>query len=104
MKNTFPIMHVLMSSKDRYLYVNLFRKIKLMLIDLKVKIDFKNISFMSDFEKDLRKALNDVFSDTPIYGCYFYFVKNLWDKAKKFGLFKNALKKYIYNYIYNENV
>ena len=37
MKNTFPIMHVLMSSKDYYLYVNLFRKIKLMLIDLKEK-------------------------------------------------------------------
>ena len=35
-----------------------------MLTDLIVKIDFKNISLMSDFEKGLRKALNDVFSDT----------------------------------------
>ena len=28
MKNTFPIMYVLMSSKDYYLYLNLFRKNK----------------------------------------------------------------------------
>ena len=100
MKNTFPIMHVLMSSKDYNLYANLFRKIKLILIDLKVKIDFKNISFMSDFEKGLRKALNDVFSDTPIYGCYFHFVKNIWDKSKKFGLFKKASKKNTYIIIF----
>ena len=57
MKNTFPIMYVLMSSKDYYLYLNLFRKIKQLLEDLKMKIDFKNISFMTDFENGLRKAL-----------------------------------------------
>ena len=57
MKNTFPIMYVLMSSKDYHVYLNLFRKIKQLLEDMKMKIDFKNISFMTDFENRLRKAL-----------------------------------------------
>jgi hypothetical protein len=85
-----------MSSKDYYLYLNLCRKIKQLLGDLKVKIDFKNISFMTDFENGLMKAFKNVFNDAPIYGCYFHFIINLYDKAKKYGLFKKALKKYTY--------
>ena len=90
-----------MSSKDYYLYLNLLRKIKQILEDLKVKIDFKKISFMTDFENGLRKALKNVFNDAPIYGCYFHFIKNLWYKAKKYGLFKKALKKCKYIIIFS---
>ena len=57
---------------------------------MNIKVDLKEVSFMSDFEYGIRKALNEVFKD---YGCYFHFVKNLWAKAKKIGLFKKELKQ-----------
>ena len=83
----------------------MFIKIKQLFIDFKIDVDFKKISIMTDFEKGVRKALKEVFDGTPLYGCYFHFIKNLWEKAKQFGLFKRDLrKKYFYNHIFNENV
>ena len=43
--------------------------------------------------KEIRKALKEVFDGTPLYGCYFHFIKNLWEKAKQLGLFKRDLRK-----------
>ena len=86
-------MHVLMSHKRYYLYKNLFIKIKQLLIDFKIEVDFKKISIMTDFERGIRKALKEVFDGKPLYDCYFHFIKNLWEKAKQFGLFKRDLRK-----------
>ena len=72
-----------MSSKEYYLYLNIFIKIKQLLSGFKVNIDYKNISFMTDFESGLRKSIKEVFIGTPVYGYYFHFVKNLWIKQKK---------------------
>ena len=77
-----------MSSKSYYLYYNLFLKIKQLSKDLNIKIKYENIHFMTDFEYGLRKALRDVFKDSEIYGCFFHYVKNIWEKAKKNGLLK----------------
>ena len=43
---------------------------------------------MTDFEYGLRKALKEVFKGSEIYGCFFHYVKNIWEKAKKNGLLK----------------
>lgn len=69
MKSRFPVMNVLISSKEYYLYLNIFTKIKQLLSDFKVEICYKNISFMTDFEAGLRKSLKELFVGTPIYGC-----------------------------------
>lgn len=47
---------------------------------------------MYDFELNLRKTIKNCFLDCNLKGCYFHYIKNLWAKAKKFGLFR---KKYI---------
>ena len=47
-------MHVLMSHKSYYLYKNLFIKIKQLLIDFKIEVDFKKISILTDFERDTK--------------------------------------------------
>ena len=54
-------MHVLMSHKSYCSYKNLFIKIKQLLIDFKIEVDFKKISIMKDFERRIRKALKEVF-------------------------------------------
>ena len=71
----------------------MFIKIRQLLIDFKFEVDFKKISIMKDFERRIRKALKEVFDWTPLYDCYFHFIKNLWEKAKQFGLFKRDLRK-----------
>ena len=40
----------------------------------------------------IRKALNEVFWRTPLYGCYFHFIKNFLENAKKLGIFKKDLR------------
>jgi len=41
---------------------------------------------MCDFEKGLRNALNMVFPEAEIIGCFFHYTKALWKKAAKLGL------------------
>ena len=81
-----------MTSKNYYLYYNVILKIKQLIKDLKININFNEISFMADFELDLRKALKIIFYESKIYGCFFHFKKNIYsEKAKKIGLFKKKL-------------
>ena len=75
-------MHVLMTDKSYYLYKNLFIKIKQLLTDFKINLDFKKISIMSDFQSGIRKALNEVFNGTSRYGCYFHFIK-IFERMQK---------------------
>ena len=89
----FPVMYILMTSKSTFLYSNLFLKIEQLLNYFKIKLDYNIVSFMTDFEKGLRKSLKKVFVGAKIYGCYFHFIKNLWEKAKRCGLFSKILKK-----------
>ena len=72
-----------MSSKSYYLYYNIFLKIKKLSEDLNIDIKLENISFITDFESGLRKALNEVFKENGIYGCFFHYVKNILGKSKK---------------------
>ena len=48
---------------------------------------------MLDFEPSLQNAVRKVFEGIKISGCYFHYVKILWQKAKKYGLFtKNGIR------------
>ena len=80
-----------MTSKSTFLYSNLFLKIEQLLNYFKIKFYYNIVSFMTDFEKGLRKSLKKVFVGAKIYGCYFHFIKNLWEKAKRCGLFSKIL-------------
>jgi transposase-like protein len=39
--------------------------------------------FMMDFEKASRKAFKKVFPEAHLLGCYFHYIKALWNKEKK---------------------
>ena len=41
---------------------------------------------MADFEDKLREAIKKNFPDSEILGCYFHFIKNLYNKLKLLGL------------------
>ena len=41
---------------------------------------------MLDFEKSLQNAIHKNFEGVKFSGCYFHYVKILWEKAKSFGL------------------
>ena len=49
---------------------------------------------MIDFEKSLQNAVKNNFPNAIINGCYFHYVKLLWEKAKKLGLCKKNDIKY----------
>ena len=45
-------------------------------------------SSMSDWESAPRNALNIVYPNTLILGCWFHFTQRIWSKVQKFGLVK----------------
>ena len=79
-----------MSHKSYILYFVIFNYIKTLLASYNIQVDFDDISFMLDFEKSSRKTLLDVFPKSRLMGCYFHYVKALWNKARKLGLTKKS--------------
>ena len=81
-----PIFFIPTTGKSQYLYENIFEDIKKILEDN--KINYKNLTkqYMLDFEPSLQNAVRKVFEGIKISGCYFHYVKILWQKAKKYGL------------------
>ena len=50
--------------------------------------------FMCEFETGLRKTIREEFPDKANTGCYFHYVKALWEMAKEFSLYiKKNIKK-----------
>ena len=82
-----------MSHKSYNLYFHLFNSIKNILNSNNMNVNFEKITFTLDFEKAARKALNEIFPESNIIGCYFHFIKALWLKAKKLGLISKKLIK-----------
>ena len=85
---TMPIASIMMRTKNENSYYTIFENIKVMLNELKLVVDFKKIYIYSDFEKSLRNALKRSFPETPILGCYFHYIKCLFDKFKSLSLMK----------------
>ena len=62
-------------------------EIKKIIEDLGYKIENLPNKYMLDFEKSLQNAVKNNFPNAIINGCYFHYVKLLWEKAKKLGLY-----------------
>ena len=76
------------TSKSGYIYDKIFKDIKEILIDNKISLKKIPNNIMLDFEKPLIKSLISKFGNTTINGCYYLFIKLLWNKAKSFNLCK----------------
>lgn len=72
-------------------YINIFENLKIICIENNININFENITFMSDFEYGLRKALKISFPNSSILGCYYHYVKNIFKKFKELGLCKKKI-------------
>ena len=83
-----PIFLIPKTGKTEYLYNLIFKDIKLIIKDANINIEEITRYFMIDFEVGLQKAIKLYFPNALISGCFFHFVKCLWEKAKKLHLCK----------------
>ena len=81
-----------MSYKSYISYKKIFQDLKLLIEQNNIFGEYKDIKFTSDFERSLLNAIKEEFSSSKIKGCFFHFVKALWQKYKKIGL--NKIKIY----------
>mgnify|MGYP003571405687 CR=1 FL=1 len=99
-KKAFPIISFLITSKSEKIYEYVFIEFKKLIKSLNMKIDFKNIKIMADFERALRNAIHKNFLDSELMGCYFHYVKNLYSYLKKIGLCKNNIIKQTIKFLF----
>ena len=90
-----------MSNKSLELYLHLSNYIKFLLEYYSINFNLKDKYFMIDFEKSSRKAFKLTFPEAHLFGCYFHYIKALWNKAKKEGLTKKPLKLDTYVLIFS---
>ena len=93
-KFIMPAAHIIMSNKSYYSYKKVFMEIKNLLNLYCIKYDFKDTIINCDFEKSLINSIREEFIDIKIYGCYFHYIKALWQKARNLNLTK---KKFLEN-------
>ena len=91
-----PVASVLMTGKSEALYRKVTAKI------LELAPDLAPDTFMGDFERASRNALESSFPNARFIGCQFHYSQALWRKCQKLGLtdvyknnmeFKSFLKK-----------
>lgn len=88
-----PCIFVILNRKTETIYQNTFKKIKDIFDELNFTVSFKYLQ--CDFEKALFKSFLKVFGENVTFqGCFFHYVKALWDNLKSFGLFKNKYSCY----------
>ena len=83
-----PIIHVLMSNKSYYSYINIFSDIKLNVFIKNIKINWEKVYFIHDFEKGLVKSIEEYFPKSKSIGCYYHYCKSLWVYAKKHNCYQ----------------
>ena len=81
-----PIFTALLTSKSEKIYLYALIEFQKLIDNLNLNIDFSKIIIMADFEINLREAIKKIFSKSEILGCYFHFIKNLYNKLKEIGL------------------
>jgi len=91
LKIFYPSCFVFMTHKSQALYHSVFENLKVIAESLKFKLSPNFI--MSDFEDALRNAAKMSFPNVQLGGCYFHFVKALYDRISKLGLKNRAFKK-----------
>lgn len=89
-----PLFMIPTTGESEFLYNDIMHEIKKIIEDLGYKIENLPNKYMLDFEKSLQNAVKNNFPNAIINGCYFHYVKLLWEKAKKLGLCKKNDIKY----------
>ena len=93
-KNLYlPLMHILMTAKNKISYTHAFLKVKELFSDYNIVFDFSNKIITTDYEKSLRSAINEIFKPKFLQGCFFHYSKSLWKKARDYGLTKKKFRK-----------
>ena len=96
-----PIFMIPTTGKSFYLYNKIFEDVKKIINDNGIKLENIPTRIIIDFEKSLQKSIKINFPKAITDGCYFHFVKLIWNKAKKLGLCKkDELKKQKFYYLY----
>ena len=75
-----------MTKNSYYSYNKVFVVINNILKDNNLDNTFKGKFFMTDFEKSLRNVIKEKYPKAYLEGCFFNFIKALWEKAKRLGL------------------
>ena len=83
--STFPITSVFMCEKNYDSYYNLLNYMKL-------KLELKPHSCIFDYEISARKAFQDVYNESKVFGCYFHYTSAIMKKVKELGLFTEYKK------------
>ena len=87
-----PCAFFFLTSKTFQIYFNTFSILKLHLDQLEYQVEWENIH--SDFEQNIFKSVLAVFDQVEHYGCWFHFVKALFDKFKEKQLYKHINKEF----------
>lgn len=88
-----PIANILMSNKSYEIYDKVFKDLIYLFESFQIDIEFKDKSFMTDYEKTLRIAVKNNFVDSKIRGCYFHHSKMIYKKCKNYNLFSKKKRK-----------
>ena len=86
----YPACQVFMTHKTEELYFMVLLTLKNICHQAKLRLEPRTI--MADFEKALQNAIKISFPEAELCGCYFHFVKCLYDKITKLGLRKKEFK------------
>lgn len=85
-----PLAYALLPDKKKTTYLILFRLLKSTVPDIDIKM------FTSDFEEAAVRAIQIVFPEVEVKGCYFHFKQALKKKGKTLGLQKGRiLRKHV---------
>lgn len=87
----YPACHIFMSHKTEELYSMAFQCLKQVALNIGNFVLEPKI-IMCDFEQAMRKSITKLFPQINLSGCYFHFVKALYDKLTKLGLRKKTYK------------
>ena len=97
-----PCFFIPMSHSTFILYDYVFKTILELIDDYELSYDNKNknILLQTDIESNLIKAYKNNFENTKAFGNYFNYVKKIFKKAKKCGLFKKDIFEYTKNILF----
>ena len=86
-----PFFMIPTTGKSEFLYNSIFIEVKKIIENFGISL--KNIPsrFMQDFEVSLQNAVRKNFLESKINGCFFHYVKLLWEKAKSLGFIKKVI-------------
>jgi len=88
----YPACHIFMTHKTEELYCLVLQNLKTICERVKLQLDPKVI--MADFESALQNGIKASFPNAELCGCYFHFVKCLYDKITKLGLRRKEFKNH----------